>query len=1294
MLGLQSVKKPSYKICRFFKSAALSCLLATSINAAAAPTCTTLCVISPTGNDANAGDVLNPLLTIQAGVNQVAANGTVQVNAGAYSEAVLVTKDNLTIAGAGSGLVTLTAPVLNTGVGIFFSGIRANVHVSGLTVRQFQFGIRFGSAADNQTNVSARNLVSSNNGEAGLVFQSTGTLINATISNVVANNNGAVGGLRRGLWLGYKVNRTILIEGSTFNNNSLVGLDINDGVARDVIVRNNTVVGNTDSGIAIIAPIGPEATLIANNTVTDNGRFGIEIKNPAGNGAASGAGSIVVRGNVVSRTIAVPYNDGRDSAGIMVFRRAPVIVDGQPAQPSGVWVERNTVTGYKRTSGAITAPPPVSGVADGFGIVVEGTNHTVVFNIVSDNNIGIQLQSANPDSTSARATAQVPHFDRGDAASLSATVNNNAICLNTDFGLRKYEGVAGVGATVINAANNWWRNISGFNPPGTGDNYSASGNALGAGNGSLTVAPFMVSSTDTFLTGNTICPVPITPASQMPPTANDDFFNMNPNGVGLINVLANDSDPNGDVLTITSVSAPLNGTVVVLSSGQLRYIPNANYAGQEILTYIISDGNGGTASANVVIRITNRSPIAVADMASTFVNALVTIAVLTNDTEPDSQPLTVQSATAPAHGTVLINANGTLQYKPVGGYAGTDIFSYTINDGVGGVSIATVTITITNRVPIAVNDAASTFVNTAVAIPVLNNDSDPDGSPLAVSSATLPAHGTVIINANGTISYTPTAGYVGADSFSYVISDGSGGTATATVTITVGNRNPIAVNDVASTVLNTAVVIAVLANDSDPDAQALAISSVSMPVHGTAVINANGTATYTPTAGYLGADSFTYSISDGGGGTATATVTIAVGNRNPVAVNDIANTLLNTPVVIAVLANDSDPDAQPLTVTSVSVPAHGTVVINVNGTISYTPTTAYIGLDSFSYTISDGAGGTATALVTVTISTGNRNPVAANDVATTRINTAITIPVLVNDSDPDAQPLTVTSVSMPAHGTVVINANGTVTYTPTIGYLGADSFTYTISDGAGGTATATVSIVVTASGVVINPDVATTTVNVATIINVLANDVFPTGVTPVVVILIPPSRGAATVSANGTISYVPNNNAVGADSITYAVMVGGVQVGTATVSLSIVNQAPIARTTTLTIDALNVRVPLALAATDPDVGGTVVRYEIRTLPLCAQLLLGETPMVVGSTIPAAQLAALTVIATCAADTGFSYIAVDNLGLASAPARINLNIAPAATAPEPQQVPTLGEWALLLLIALFCIAARKEFNRIA
>ena len=148
-----------------------------------------------------------------------------------------------------------------------------------------------------------------------------------------------------------------------------------------------------------------------------------------------------------------------------------------------------------------------------------------------------------------------------------------------------------------------------------------------------------------------------------------------------------------------------------------------------------------------------------------------------------------------------------------------------------------------------------------------------------------------------------------------------------------------------------------------------------------------------------------------------------------------------------------------LTVTSVTTPTDGTATIEPDNTVTYTPDADSNGTDSFDYTISDGNGGTATATVNVTIEAANDAPVAENDTASTTEDAAVNVDVLDNDSDVDDDPLNVSAVSNGANGTVA-NNNGYVTYQPIAGFTGSDSFGYTVADGNGGTAQATVNITV------------------------------------------------------------------------------------------------------------------------------------------------------------------------------------------------------------------------------------------
>jgi hypothetical protein len=274
-----------------------------------------------------------------------------------------------------------------------------------------------------------------------------------------------------------------------------------------------------------------------------------------------------------------------------------------------------------------------------------------------------------------------------------------------------------------------------------------------------------------------------------------------------------------------------------------------------------------------------------------------------------------------------------------------------------------------------------------------------------------------------------------------------------------GNQAPVAVDDSASTVVDTPISIAVLANDSDPDGDLLTIVGVTTPANGTAVIS--GTlVVYTPALGYTGNDAFEYTISDGLGGTDTATVAVEVraGNQPPVAMSDTANTTVGITVTISVLANDSDPNGDALTIIDVSAPAHGLATIS-GDVILYYPG-GYVGSDTFTYMVSDGFGGTDVADVTVEVTSDNQAPAAVDDIASTLVDTQVTIAVLANDSDPDGDTLNLAGVSTPVHGMAEVNGNN-VTYTPAAGYTGTDTFTYTVSDGIGGTATATVTVTVT-----------------------------------------------------------------------------------------------------------------------------------------------------------------------------------------------------------------------------------------
>jgi hypothetical protein len=650
----------------------------------------------------------------------------------------------------------------------------------------------------------------------------------------------------------------------------------------------------------------------------------------------------------------------------------------------------------------------------------------------------------------------------------------------------------------------------------------------------------------------------------------------------VLDLVANDSDVDGDVLAVTSVTQASHGSVAVLTdgaaAGSVSYTPVANFSGTDSFAYTIDDGNGGTATAVATISVTsvNDVPVAAPDAAGGPEDAVIVLDVTANDTDVDADGLNVSAVTQPANGMVAIVPDGPdagkVTYSPAANFAGPDTFTYTIADGNGGTATATVSITVAsvNDAPVALDDAATVAEDGVVVIAVAANDSDVDNDGVAVTSVTHASHGAADLIAEGpdagSIGYRPAANFSGTDTFAYTIGDGNGGAASASVTVTVTSVNdtPIAADDAATGPEDAVLVIDVVANDSDADRERLDVSSVSQPAHGSATLLAEGVnaglITYTPEPDFAGTDLFTYTVSDGSGETATATVnvTITALNDQPVAVADSGTTAEDTPLVLTVVANDTDADGDTLTVSDLGAPAHGTAALDA-AQITYTPALDFAGTDSFSYTISDGNGGHATGTVSVSVTAAEDAPVAADDAASGPEDAAIVIDVVANDRDPDGGSVQVQSLTQPAHGTVTVAAGGgSVSYSPALDFAGTDRFTYTVSDGTGESAPATVTVTITPLNdqPVAADDAATTAEDTPLVIGAVANDGDPDGDPLTVTAVGTPAHG--TAGLDGGVTYTPGANFSGIDSFTYTVADGngGTATGTIQVTVLAANDPP------------------------------------------------------------------------------------------------------------------------------------------
>ncbi|MBA4801326.1 MAG: tandem-95 repeat protein [Euryhalocaulis sp.] len=670
------------------------------------------------------------------------------------------------------------------------------------------------------------------------------------------------------------------------------------------------------------------------------------------------------------------------------------------------------------------------------------------------------------------------------------------------------------------------------------------------------------------------------------------------------NVLTNDTDVDAsDTLLVTQVNG--NGSVVgaqiTLSSGALLtlgsdgsydYDPNSQFESLAVgetatdsFTYTVTDGNGGTDTATATITITgeNDAPVTTDVGYFGFINEDDGLTSVSNllagasdvDTSDVLSVAEIEGASSGVGTTITlgsgailnVNSDGTFSYNPndqfeslAAGETASDTFTYTVTDGNGGTDTGLVTIEIigVNDAPVANDDNVSSFEDGTEYAETLNgnvltNDTDVESDGLAVTAVnggasnvgttvTLSSGATVDLDSLGDYDYDPNGafeslavGETATDSFTYTISDGNGATDSATVTVTIHGQNDAvtAVDDAdALTEGFGGSSIDVLFNDTDVDASdtltVIAVegaasnvdsfitlasgAEVNLSASGSAVIFENG-AYESLGGGETATDSFTYTVSDGNGSTDTATVTYTITGVNdaPEASDDYATVWEDGGAIVPpggaevlepatgnVLFNDSDVESDGLAVTevngssssvnsTVTLGSGATVTLNSTGSYDYDPNGAYEFLasgesatDSFTYTVSDGNGGTDSATVYVTVIGENDSPDAVGDGNVVVESDVASGNVLANDTDPDASDILEvvgvngsssdvgTTITLGSGAELTLNSDGTYDYDPNgafdsleTGDTSADSFTYIVSDGNGATDSATVYITVT-----------------------------------------------------------------------------------------------------------------------------------------------------------------------------------------------------------------------------------------
>ncbi|WP_061008599.1 tandem-95 repeat protein [Vibrio sp. CUB2] len=675
--------------------------------------------------------------------------------------------------------------------------------------------------------------------------------------------------------------------------------------------------------------------------------------------------------------------------------------------------------------------------------------------------------------------------------------------------------------------------------------------------------------TDGELTDEATVSVTVNPVNDAP-VANDDSTTTDEDTPVTIDVLPNDSDVDGDTLTIVNASVPAEQGTVEIVNGKLVFTPAEDFNGEATITYVVSDGElTDEATVSVTVNPVNDAPVANNDSTTTDEDTPVTIDVLPNDTDVDGDTLTIVNASVPAEqGTVEI-VDGKLVFTPAEDFNGEATITYVVTDGeLTDEATVSVTVNPVNDAPIANDDSTTTDEDTPVTIDVLPNDIDVDGDTLTIVNASVPAEQGTVEIVDGKLVFTPAENFNGDATISYTVSDGAlEDEAEVSVAVNPLNDAPTTENAIPSQVLpEDFAEYTINLNDAFSDVDN-ADSELTFSISGNNNIQVSivdGIATITPTADWNGSEELTFTATDLDGESVSQTVDFTV---NAVAdiVSDSANIVEDTPTVLNVLGNDTfEGQSSVVSVEAGNGPTNGSVVVNNDGTITYIPNQDYNGADEFTYTVTSG-GVTETTTVTLSVTPVNDKPVVENAIAdqvlpedftpyTIDLNDAFSD---VDDADSDL------TFSVSGNSNIQVSiVDGIATITPTADWNGSEELTFTATDSDGESVSQTVDFTVNAVADIVL-DSADIVEDTPTILDVLDNDSFE-GQSPVVSVEAGngPANGSVVVNDDGTITYTPNQDYNGADEFTYTVTSGGVtETTTVTLNVTPVNDKPVVENT-------------------------------------------------------------------------------------------------------------------------------------
>lgn len=1024
-------------------------------------------------------------------------------------------------------------------------------------------------------------------------------------------------------------------------------------------------------------------------------------------------------GNTITFTVTVTNNGPSPATGVVATDQLPSGYTysthstsvGTYNTGTGVWNVGNLPNGSSATL-TLTVVVNASGDYSNVASVTGNENDPSTDNNSATNtpNVGNTPPVAVNDTTTTNEDVPVTFSLVGNDTDVDGTVVASSVDLNPS--------VAGQQTSVVNAFGTWSVDPSGLLT------FTPALNFCGTASIGYTVRD-----NQNALSNVAIAVVNVTCVNDPPVVDNEYITTAEDTPVSGDLTDAGDFDVDGNlVVNTTPVYGPLNGSIVINSDGTFTYSPALNFFGSDtIIVQICDDGSPLPANCvndTIFVTVTpvNDAPVANNDADTTLEDTPISINVVANDVDIDGTidastvdlDLTqagIQNSKSTPEGTWTVNATGIVTFTPLANFNGSASLTYTVRDNNGltsNVALITIYVTPVNDPPVVDNEYLSVPEDGSVSGDLTDaGDFDVDGN-LVVNTTPIsgPNNGSIVIGVNGDFTYTPNANFFGLDTIVVQICDD--GTPlpalcvndTIFVTVTPVNDAPFAVNDTLVTNEDTPVTHLITSNDYDIDGTIntatvdldLATSGIQSTVTtpaGTWTVNAAGNLTYTPATNYCGVASLSYVVNDNGGLTsnvATIRVTVNCINDAPVVDNEYLTTNEDTPVSGDLTdVGDFDVDGNLVVNTTPIVnPSNGSIIINTDGTFTYTPNPDFFGSDMVVVQICDD--GTPLPAICVndtiflTILPVNDPPIANNDTTSTLEDVMVSINIISNDTDIDGtiNPASVdldptapgqqTFVSTPQGNWSVNTFTGVVTFSPALNFNGLVTRNYTVNDNAGSlsnVATIVINVIPVNDPPVVDNEYLTTLEDTP-----VSGDLTDAGDFDVdgnlVVNTNPiygPFNGVISINANGTFTYTPNLNFFGSDTVIVQICDDGTPLpaicvnDTIFLTITPVNDPPIAVNDNATTNE-DTPVSIAVTQNDSDVDGTIDLSSIDLDPVApGQQISVTTPQGTWAANTVTGVVTFTPALNFNGTASIAYVVKDNMGALSNSATITVTVTP-------------------------------------